>query len=150
MMNTNPGSDNLEPAQSVPPREPAPVDETVIVEAVRNTVQVSLAGEAQNFRSWVAASHRKYTELQRLALATTALCGICGVGILLASVWEAHRVIRQADAQLSYLESQAPSQAPAVAVNADGFAQLRQANWEPVGKLITQKGRTFIELRARK
>jgi len=114
-----------------------------IADTVRSCVQMSLAGEAQNFRSWVAASHRKFNSLQRLALATTALACLASCFMMLGGVWQAHRVTRQAEAQLQYFQN--PS-----AASPDAFADLRRENWEPTGKLITQKGRTFIELKAAK
>jgi hypothetical protein len=114
-----------------------------IVEAVRSCLQQSLAGEAQNFRSWVAAAHMKFKRLQRLALATTAITCLLSLCVFLASLWEARRITHQAEAQAQSLQLQA-------AANTDTFAELRRDNWEPTGKTITQKGRTFIELRAAK
>ena len=139
-MNTTSILDNLEAAQ--PERQQAQEEETQrIADAVRSCVQTSLAGEAQNFRSWVAATHRKFKDFQRLALAITAITCLLSCFMLLASIWQAHRITRQAEAQLQYLQNQA-------AVSPDAFAELRRESWEPTGKLITQKGRTFIELKA--
>ena len=141
-MNTTSILDNLEAAQ--PERQQAQEEETQrIADAVRSCVQTSLAGEAQNFRSWVAATHRKFKDFQRLALAITTITCLLSCFMLLASIWQAHRVTRQAEAQLQYFQNQA-------AASPDAFAELRQENWEPTGKLITQKGRTFIELKAAK
>lgn len=112
-----------------------------IAETVRSCLQTSLAGEAQNFRSWVAAAHGKFRDLQRLALATTATACLLSCVILLASVWQAHRITRQAEAQLQYLQKQAVAYP-------DAFAELKRDNWAPAGKPIPQKGRTFIELKA--
>jgi len=114
-----------------------------IVDAVRSCLQVSLTGEAQNFRSWVAATHRKFNDLQRLGLATTAMTCLLSCGMLLASVWEARHITRQAEAQLQYFKTQTTAYP-------EGFAELTRANWEPTGKIITQKGRTFIELKEAK
>ena len=134
--------DNLEAAN--PERQQAQeIDTQSIADAVRSSVQISLAGEAQNFRSWVAASHRKFNSLQRLALVTTALACLASCFMMLGGVWQAHRVTRQAETQLQQFQS--PS-----AASSDAFADLRRENWEPTGKLITQKGRTFIELKAAK
>jgi len=134
--------DNLEAA--LPERQRPQAGETqIIVDAVRSCLQISLAGEAQNFRSWVAATHGKFKGFQRLALATTAIACVLSCLLLLASVWQAHRVTRQAEAQLQYFQNQG-------AASPDAFTQLRRENWEPTGKLITQKGRTFIELKAAK
>jgi hypothetical protein len=113
-----------------------------IEDTVRTCLQTSLAGEAQNFRSWVAATHRKFNSLQKVGLATTAMTCLLSCGMLLASVWQARHVTSQAEAQLQYLQKQAPGP--------DAFADLRRQNWEPMGKLITQKGRTFIELKVAK
>ena len=141
-MNTTSILDNLETAQ--PERQQAQEEETQrIADTVRSCVQTSLAGEAQNFRSWVAATHKKFNGLQRLALAITAITCLLSCVMLLASIWQAHRVTRQAEAQLQYFQNQA-------AVSPDAYAELSRENWEPTGKLITQKGRTFIELKAAK
>jgi len=139
-MNTTSILDDLETAN--PGRQQAQNEETQrITDTVRSCVQTSLAGEAQNFRSWVAATHKKFNGLQRLALATTAMTCLVSCIMLLASVWQAHRITRQAEAQLQYFQQQ-------TATSQDVFADLRRDNWEPAGKLITQKGRTFIELKA--
>ncbi len=141
-MNNTSMLDNLEAA--IPERQQAPEDETQrIVDAVRSCLQISLAGEAQNFRSWVAATHRKFKSFQHLALATTAITCLLSCFILLASVWQAHRITRQTADQLQFIQKQSAA-AP------DAFAELRRANWEPTGKPITQRGRTFIELKAAK
>jgi hypothetical protein len=127
-------------------REPQQVQEEEtqrIVDAVRSCLQISLVGEAQNFRSWVAASHRKFRDLQRLALATTAIACLLSGFMLLASLWQAHRITRQTADQLQYIQKQS-------AASPDAFTELRRENWEPTGKLITQRGRTFIELKAAK
>ena len=130
------------PEAALPERPKAQADESQrIVDAVRNSLQSSLAGEAQNFRSWVAATHRKFKNFQRLALATTALACLLSCSILLASVWQAHRITRQAETQLQFLQQQS-------ATVPDAFTELRRENWEPTGKTITQRGRTFIELKA--
>jgi hypothetical protein len=63
--------------------------------------------------------------------------------MLVASVWQARRITRQAEAQLQYFQKQA-------AASPDAFTDLRRGNWAPAGKPITQKGRTFIELKAAK
>jgi hypothetical protein len=142
-MNTTSILDDLETAN--PGRQQAQHEETQrITDTVRNCVQTSLAGEAQNFRSWVAGTHKKFNGLQRLALVTTAISCSASCFMLLASVWQAHRITHQADAQLQYLQKQAPTSPE------DVFADLKRENWEPTGKLITQKGRTFIELKAAK
>ena len=139
-MNTTSILENLEAAE--PQCLPVQGDETQrIVDEVRSCLQISLTGEAQNFRSWVAAAHRKFRDLQRLALATTALACLLSCCMLLASLWQARRVTGQAEAQLQYFQKQA-------AVSPGAFAELSRENWEPAGKLITQKGRTFIELKA--
>jgi hypothetical protein len=111
-----------------------------MVEAVKSCLQTSLAGEAQNFRSWVAGSHRKFRELQRWALLTTALACVSSFLILAAGIWQAHRIVRQAAAQSQLMQNSATA-------GADPFANLRQANWKPAGKLITQNGHTFTELK---
>ena len=132
--------DNLETA--IPERQQAQADESQkIVDVVRSSLQISLAGEAQNFRSWVAATHRKFKNFQQLAWATTVLTCLLSCFMLLASVWQAHRITRQAEAQLQYIQKQG-------AASPDAFTELRRQNWEPTGKPITQKGRTFIELKA--
>lgn len=141
-MNENLVLDNLD--EAVPERQCAREEETQrIADAVRTCLQTSLAGEAQNFRSWVAASHRKFRDLQWIALATTAIACLLSCGMLLASVWQAHRITRQAEAQLQYSQKQGVA-AP------DVFTELRRENWAPTGKLITQSGRTFTELKAAK
>ncbi|HUC83923.1 MAG TPA: hypothetical protein VL970_01925 [Candidatus Acidoferrales bacterium] len=142
MTNTTSISENLDSAE--PRRQSAPKVETQeIIEAVRSCLHVSLTGEAQNFRSWVAAAHRKSSNFQRLALATTAMACLFSLFILLATIWEARRITHQAEAQLHLLQQQA-------AASSDAFAELRRSNWQPAGKLITQKGRTFIELKSTK
>lgn len=134
--------DHLDAA--IPARPNTPAEETQkMVDTVRSCLQISLAGEAQNFRSWVAATHRKFKNFQQLALATTALTCLLSCFMLLASVWQSHRITRQAEAQLQLIQKQ-------TAVSPDAFAVLRRENWEPTGKLITQRGRTFIELKAAK
>ncbi len=144
MTNTTSMVDKLDSVELAPPT--ARDNETrEIIEAVRGCLQTSLAGEAQNFRSWVAAAHRKSRDFQKLALATTAMACLLSFGILLASVWQAHQLTRQAEAQLHYLLQQQPAAAAPSA-----FADLQRGNWQPTGKLITQKGRTFIELKAAK
>jgi hypothetical protein len=139
-MNTTSILDSLEAAK---PERHQEEETQRIADAVRSCVQISLAGEAQNFRSWVAATHKKFNGLQRLALATTAMTCLVSCFMLLASVWQAHRITSQAAAQMQYFQNQA-------AASPDAFADLRKENWEPSGKLITQKGRTFIELKAAK
>ncbi|MGA2245879.1 MAG: hypothetical protein ABSH48_12830 [Verrucomicrobiota bacterium] len=134
--------DNLEAA--IPERQPGQEEESQrIVEAVRSCLQTSLVGEAQNFRSWVAAAHRKFKDLQNLALGLTAITCLLSSCMLVASVWQARRITRQAEAQLQYFQKQA-------AASPDAFTDLRRGNWAPAGKPITQKGRTFIELKAAK
>jgi hypothetical protein len=136
--------DNLGTAAAVPDQQTAQPDQAqTIGEAVRSCLQTSLTGEAQNFRSWVAATHRKFKDLQHLALATTAIACLLSCCMLLASVWQARHITRQAEAQLQYFQKQVAS-AP------DAFTELRRENWEPTGKTLTQRGRTFIELRAAK
>lgn len=60
-----------------------------IIEAMRSCLQISLVGESQNFRSSVAAAHRKFNFHQRLALATTALACLLGALVVWSSVREA-------------------------------------------------------------
>jgi hypothetical protein len=112
-----------------------------LTEAMKGCLQTALVGESQNFRSWVAASHRKFKDLQQLALITTALACLFSFLIVAASIWQAHRITRQATSQLQLAQNQATA-------SADPFADLRRANWKPVGKLIGQNGRTFVELKA--
>jgi hypothetical protein len=114
-----------------------------VLETLRSCLQSTLVGESQNFRSWIAASHRKFNDAQRLALATTAIACLVSLGVVLAGIGEAHRLMRQAQTQAPFVQGQAVSAA-------DPFVKLRQGNWEPVGSLITQQGRTFIELKAAK
>jgi hypothetical protein len=114
-----------------------------IVEAVKSCLQTSLVGESQNFRSSVAAAQRKFNQAQRMALATTALACLFSLAVMLAGLWESHRIARQTEGRLQSLENQA-------AASPDSFAGLRQGNWQPVGKLITQQGRTFVELKPAK
>ena len=110
-----------------------------MVDAVKSCLQTALVGESQNFRSSVAAAHRKFNQQQRLALFTTvAACALGGL-IMLASLWEARHITSQAAGQLEYLQKQINA--------ADPFADLRRASWQPTGKLITQQGRTFVELK---
>lgn len=112
------------------------------VEAVKSCLQTALLGESQTFRSWVAAAHRKFDERMRLATAMTALACLFSLLILAASLWEAHRITTRAEIQWQALRQ------PVAATGADPFLELRRQNWEPVGKLIIQKGRTFTELKA--
>jgi len=111
-----------------------------VLETVRSCLQSSLVGESQNFRSWVAAAHRKFNDAQRLALATTAVACLVSLGAVLAGIGEAHRIMTRAETRFSTVQGQS------VAAS-DPFAKLRQGNWEPVGSLITQQGRTFVELK---
>lgn len=115
----------------------------IILEAVKSTLQTSLVGESQNFRSSVAAAQRKFHQAQRLALLLIAFSCFFSSLVMLAGIWQAHRVINHAEATFQNPQVQAAS-------SPDAFADLRQANLEPIGKLITQKGRTFIELQPAK
>lgn len=126
-------------------RQHAQQEETQrLADALKSCLQAALVGESQNFRSWVAASHRKFKELQQLALIITALACLLSGLIMAGGIWQAHRLTRQAASQLQLVQSQ-------LAVNtADPFSDLRHSNWKPVGKLITQNGRTFTELKAAK
>jgi hypothetical protein len=129
-MNTNLMLDERQDAQ----------DETQQLTAtLKDCLHTALVGESQNFRSWVAGTHREFRKLQQLALITTALACLFSFLILAASVWQAHRITRQAAVQLNQITA-----------SADPFEDLRQANWKPVGKVIAQNGRTFTELKATK
>jgi hypothetical protein len=122
-------------------RRQTPEEETQqMVEALKSCLQTSLVGESQNFRSTVAAAIRGLRHQQAMALAITALACLLSAAVLLGGMWEGRRITRQADARLQALQKQA-------ALDADPFAELRRANWQPAGQLITQKGRTFIELK---
>lgn len=137
-MNTNLTLENLDAA----PQDLAQFQEEEaqkMVDALKTCLQTALVGESQNFRSWVAGAQRKFNHLQRLALATTALACLFSSLMLLASLWEGRRITGMAEAQMQYFQRQA------AAPNA--FAELQRANWQPVGKLITIKGRTFVELK---
>jgi hypothetical protein len=64
---------------------------------------------------------------------------------MLAGIWQARRVMNRAESNWQIVQSQPPQ-----AIGPDVFSDLRQGNWQPTGKLITQKGRTFIELKPAK
>jgi len=113
-----------------------------VVDAVKGCVQTALVGESQNFRSSVAAAHRKFSQQQRFAMFTTVAACAAGSLIMMASIWEAHRITNETANELQYIQKQ-------ITVT-DAFADLRRANLQPTGKLITQQGRTFIELKPAK
>jgi hypothetical protein len=124
-------------------RQQAQQEETQkMVEALRTCLQTSLVGESQNFRSSVAAAYRNLHRQQRLALALTALACVLSALVMWVSVWERRQVLRQTEARFEALQKQAAAPDP--------FADLRRANWAPVGRTITQNGRTFIELKPAK
>jgi hypothetical protein len=124
-------------------RQRAPDETQRLAAALKDCLQTALVGESQNFRSWVAGSHREFRKLQQQAFITTALACLFSFLILAASLWQAHRITRQAATQLPVSQNQ-------LAASANPFADLQRANWKPVGKVITQNGRTFTELKATK
>jgi hypothetical protein len=114
----------------------------IVVDAVKSSLQTLLVGESQNFRSSVAAAHRKFNHQQSLALFTTLAACVLGSLIVLASLWESRQITTKAAVALQSLQKQTNM--------TDPFADLRQANWRPTGKLLTQQGHTFIELKPAK
>jgi hypothetical protein len=120
-------------------RQGAQDEKQNLTATLKDCLHSALLGESQNFRSWVAASHREFKKLQQRAFITTALACLFSFLILAASLWQAHRITRSAAVQLNQITA-----------SADAFADLRQANWKPVGKVIAQNGRTFTELKATK
>ena len=114
----------------------------ILVNAVKSSLQTLLVGESQNFRSSVAAAHRKFNHQQSLALFTTLAACVLGSLIVLASLWESRQITTKAAAELQSVQKQFSM--------ADPFADLRRANWHPTGKLLTQQGHTFIELKPAK
>ena len=111
-----------------------------ILATLKSDLQSSLLAESQSFKNSIAAAQSRFNRLQRLALVTVTLASLFSLLLMLASVWEAHRITSQAETHLLFLQQQ-------IAAIQDPFAELRKAKLTPTGQPVTTQGRIFIELK---
>ena len=76
-----------------------------ILATLKSDLQSSLLAESQSFKNSIAAAQSRFNRLQRLALVTVTLASLFSLLLMLASVWEAHRITSQAETHLLFLSN---------------------------------------------